>query len=299
MVDPIWLAVASALLALAAGVLPWPWSAAAGVLGAWSVWRTASFLKVCLEKSERKSSELDSQLLQSQKMAAIGEIAAGIAHEINNPLAVITQETEWLAHLLSQEPPDVTQARSGLEAVQTQVTRCADITRNLLNLARAWKPIRQLTDFNRCIEDMLKLVERGAGPGAVSFRRMYDQSMPPVPLDAPLFRQAALNLLVNAMHAAGKGGEVTVSTGVNASGKAFLSVADNGPGIAPHLLERVFDPFFTTKAPGKGTGLGLSITQRIVDRLGGLISAANQTQHTGAVFTIQLPLNMQTTENIP
>ena len=288
----IWL---TGLLAVGAALSPMPWSLGLAGLAVLAAAIGARILTSCIRTAEKRARELDAQLLQSQKMAAIGEIAAGIAHEINNPLAVITQEGEWLEHVLSGEAQDMSEARSSLSAMQAQVSRCADITRNLLNLARAWKPIRQPTDLNRCVEDMVRLVERGAGSGKVTFERVYDQSLPTIPLDPPLFRQAALNLLVNAAQAAADGGRVTISTGREGD-KVRLSVADDGPGIAPEHLARVFDPFFTTKAPGKGTGLGLSITQRIVDRLGGLISAANR-PGGGAVFTIELPLKAQETEN--
>ena len=149
--------------------------------------------------------------------------------------------------------------------------------------------MRQPSDVNRCIEDMVRLVEREARPAGVSIVRIYREDLPRVPLDPPLFRQAMLNLLVNAMQAAGKGGSVTVETALTQDEKIAVKVSDDGPGIRPEHLGRVFDPFFTTKPPGKGTGLGLSITQRIVDRLGGFISVANL-PGKGAAFTITLPV---------
>jgi two-component system NtrC family sensor kinase len=208
---------------------------------------------------------------------------------------VITQESEWLAHLLSEPKPSLGDARDSLTIIRSQVNRCADITHNLLNLARTWNPIRQPADLNRCVEDMAKLVERDAKPKSIALERRYDESLPKVPLDPPLMRQAVLNLLVNAVQAVGSNGTVTVSTGPASGGKVFVRVADTGPGIPQEHLGRVFDPFFTTKAPGKGTGLGLAVTQRIVDRLGGLITAANQAEpgpgpERGAAFTITLPL---------
>jgi len=298
MPDARTLTAATAALALAAAFTPTPWSLAPGLLAGLCAWRAYRELSVCLGRSESQKCALDEQLFQSQKLAAIGEIASGIAHEINNPLAVITQESEWLAHLLDQPEPPAAEARDSLATIRSQVTRCADITHNLLGLARTWKPIRQPSDLNRCLEDMARLVERDAKPQNITLERRYDESLPKVPLDPPLMRQAALNLLVNAVQAVGRDGAVTLETGRTSDGKVFARVADTGPGIPQTDLGRVFDPFFTTKAPGKGTGLGLSITQRIVDRMGGLISAANQ-PGGGAVFTITLPLQDTKTENAP
>ncbi|MFP5223463.1 MAG: sensor histidine kinase [Acidobacteriota bacterium] len=293
MPEPGRLAALAAGLAVLAALVPVPWSLAPTALALWIGWRIFKDFKSCLMRSESQKCALDEQLFQSQKLAAIGEIASGIAHEINNPLAVITQEAEWLAHLLGQPEPHIDDARQSLTTIQGQVGRCADITHNLLNLARTWKPIRQPADLNRCVEDMARLVEREARPNNILLVREFAPDLPKVPLDPPLYRQAVLNLLVNAMQAVGPGGTVTVTTGLTPDGKAFTRVADTGPGIAPENLSRVFDPFFTTKAPGKGTGLGLSITQRIVDRLGGLVSVANLPER-GAAFTITLPITEKT-----
>lgn len=295
MINPHTLTIATGILAVGAALAPTPWSLALALLAAWSAWLSFKDLKACLSRSESQKCALDEQLFQSQKLAAIGEIASGIAHEINNPLAVITQESEWMAHLLSLEAPPLDDVRQSLSSVQSQVNRCADITHNLLNLARTWKPVRQPTDLNRCVEDMARLVEREAKPNNIALIRDFEASLPKVPLDPPLFRQAVLNLLVNAVQAVGKDGNVTVRTGRAPDGDVFVRVMDDGPGIPAANLSRVFDPFFTTKAPGKGTGLGLSITQRIVDRLGGFISAANQ-PGKGAAFTISLPVATKQTE---
>jgi signal transduction histidine kinase len=289
MADPKKLALAAAILCALAALAPAPWSLACAGMGVWAMWRCFGQLKSCLDRAETQKCALDEQLFQSQKLAAIGEVASGVAHEINNPLAVITQEAEWMAHLLDGPAPPLDDVRQSLASIQTQVNRCGDITHNLLNLARTWKPVRQAADLNRLAEDMARLVDRDASPRNITIERRFDPALPKIPIDPPLFRQAVLNLLVNAVQAVGNNGRVAVGTGLSPDGKAYLSVQDDGPGIPPENLSRVFDPFFTTKAPGKGTGLGLSITQRIVDRMGGLISAANS-PGGGAVFTITLPL---------
>jgi len=279
---------ATTLLVLLTAVAPPPWSLLPGAGACLLAWRLLRRSRECVLRLESQKCALDEQLLQSQKLAAIGEIASGIAHEINNPLAVIAQEAEWMAHLLAAPQPATEDLRQSLAGIQAQVRRCADITHNLLGLARTWKPVRQPSDLNRLVEDMLRLVEREAAPRNITLRREYDAALPRIPVDPPLLRQAVLNLLVNAVQAVGPGGTVTAATGLHPDGKAFIRVCDTGPGIPQEHLSRVFDPFFTTKAPGKGTGLGLAITQRIVDRLGGLVAAANQ-PGSGAAFTISLP----------
>jgi two-component system, NtrC family, sensor kinase len=238
---------------------------------------------------------IDAQLVQSQKLAAIGEIASGIAHEINNPLAIIGQEADMLRELLGASDaqknlalyPDISDS---LREIFSQVARCGDITHKLLGLARKMDPVFQQADVHKIIEDMAVLVEKEAKLKGVGIVRHYDPNLPPVFTDPPLLRQVVLNLLTNAMQAMAEAGQGTigVTTAAENGDVVTISVTDTGPGIAKEFLPRIFDPFFTTKSPGKGTGLGLSLCQRIVDRLGGRIDAASPPGH-GAIFTVRLP----------
>jgi len=286
------LALAACALALGAPLLSgWAGMAAgAGAAGCvlYGRWKWAKLVR----QGKAQRDALRDRLLQSQKLAAIGEVAAGIAHEINNPLAVITQETEWMEHLLAPPLPMSEQTysavRQGLKDVQAQVNRCADITHSLLSLARNWTPILQPVDLNTLAEDMAKLVELEARQRNVTLDRRYAPDLPEALLDPPLMRQAILNLLVNALHAVEGGGVISMATAPGPEGGCILRVADTGPGIPEQNISRIFDPFFTTKAPGKGTGLGLAITHRIIDRLGGTITAESP-PGKGAVFTISLP----------
>ena len=237
----------------------------------------------------RQKALSDEQLLQSQKLAAIGELSAGIAHEINNPLAIIRQEAEWLLRLFNKgTPPDAAETQTGLTEVIHQVDRAREITQNLLNFARRRQPVVQAVELNRIIEDMTLLVEKTAQHSHITLVKDLSPDLPAIDSDAPLLRQVILNLLNNAIQATGPEGTVTVSTRAAGDNQVAVQVSDTGRGIPREHLAQIFDPFFTTKPQGKGTGLGLSICHGIVERLGGNISVASQ-EGQGSSFTIKLP----------
>jgi len=236
---------------------------------------------------------LDERILQSQKLAAIGELSAGIAHEINNPLAIIRQEAEWLQHLLKNkaglEAGEVEELRNGLRQIVQEVDRCKDITHRLLDFARKREPVIQAVELNKIIEDMALLVEKEAKYNNIKIIRKYDANLPLIHSDGPQLRQVVLNLLNNAVHAVGQDGEVTITTRRAGEQGIDLIVADTGCGIPKEHLDKIFYPFFTTKPEGKGTGLGLSICLGIIQRLGGGL-AVDSAVGEGTTFIINLPL---------
>ncbi len=235
---------------------------------------------------------LDERLVQSQKLAAIGELSAGIAHEINNPLAIIRQEAEWMQHLLKKEvmsADEVQELQGSLRQVVQQVDRCTEIIRNLLDFARKREPVLQGLDLNRIIEDMTRLVEREAKHSNIAIIRQYDPQLPTVYSDAPQLRQVILNLLTNASQAIARDGAITITTRRAGPEAVEMVVSDTGCGIPAENLKRIFEPFFTTKPPGQGTGLGLAICHGMIQRLGGRITVASQ-EGRGTSFTITLPL---------
>jgi two-component system, NtrC family, sensor kinase len=240
---------------------------------------------------------LDERLLQSQKLAAIGELSAGIAHEINNPLAIIRQEAEWMGLLLrkleGRDLEEIAELNGSVRQIVQQVDRCTEITRNLLDFARKRDPVIQAVEVNRIIEDMTMLVEKEARHKNITIIRDYDQELPLIYSDAPQLRQVILNFLTNATQAIGKDGRITITTRRRGSDAVDLIFSDTGCGIPEENLRKIFDPFFTTKAPGKGTGLGLSICHGIILCLGGQISVESQVGQ-GATFTITLPLSRET-----
>ncbi|MDP2848685.1 MAG: ATP-binding protein [Humidesulfovibrio sp.] len=244
-----------------------------------------------LSRAEEAKNLLTAQLIQSQKLAAVGELSAGIAHEINNPIAIIAQETEWAAHLLSDAEKasgaDFAEVRDSLREIRSQVDRCKNITHKLLDFARKREPVLQEVDVARLVDDMARLVDKEASYKNVTLTRTLPENLPRLRTDAPLLRQVVLNLMTNALHAVDKGGLIEVTAQVD---EEFMNIhiKDNGHGIDPKDMDKIFNPFFTTKPPGQGTGLGLSLCHNMVSGMAGQICVESQLGK-GTTFTIRLP----------
>jgi len=291
--------IASLLLCLCAVILAFAGSygfAAAGIFLAALTFVTTRKLLQKLAAANEQAFFLDEKLIQSQKLASIGELSAGIGHEINNPLAIISQETEWMQHLVKRigegDSTGIAELQDSLKEVFHQVDRCREITQNLLDFARRKEPVYQDVNVNKLIEDLSRLVEKEAVLHQIEIRRDFQQDLPLVQTDAPSLRQVVLNLLTNATHAVQKDGQIRIATKRSENGSVDIIVADTGCGIPKDHLTKIFDPFFTTKPEGKGTGLGLSICHGIVDKLGGRISVTSEVGK-GATFVVTLPVNQQ------
>ncbi len=246
--------------------------------------------------AQDQKTDLNAQLIQSQKLAAIGELSSGIAHEINNPLAIIGQEVEWIRHVVGEMEGGgeltIADMRDSLQEIARQVERCRDITHKLLDFARKKEPLIQAVDLNKLVEDMVRLVEREARQHNIVIDRRYAPNSVRVRTDGPLVRQVVLNILNNATYAIDHDGTITVETHDRGNGAADIVISDTGRGIPKEDLNKIFDPFFTTKPPGKGTGLGLSICHGIITRLGGHIGVESEVGK-GTRFTIHLPPDRQ------
>jgi PAS domain S-box-containing protein len=236
--------------------------------------------------------QMHERLAQSAKMASIGNLAAGVAHEINTPLATIAGSAQSLERQLAvipelREHPRWEAVAARLEAIVEQSFRCKRITHDLLHYAAPTRPDVVSTDLARVAREALETLERQRDVRAVEVREAGAAAL--VATDPGLVRQVLINLVSNALDAVdgSERGAVTVEVRHLARGPR-VAVRDTGPGIAPEDLERVFDPFFTTKPPGKGTGLGLSISQSIVASLGGRLEARSRPGR-GATFTLHLP----------
>jgi two-component system NtrC family sensor kinase len=291
--------IASILLCLCSVILAFAGSfvyAAAGIVLAAIAFVTTRKLLQKLAAANEQACFLDEKLIQSQKLASIGELSAGIGHEINNPLAIISQETEWMQHLAKQigegDSKGVAELQDSLKEVLHQVDRCREITQNLLDFARRKEPVYQEVNVNKLIEDLSRLVEKEAVLHQIELRRDFQQDLPLVQTDAPSLRQVVLNLLTNATHAVQKDGQIRIATQRSQNGSVDIIVADTGCGIPKDHLTKIFDPFFTTKPEGKGTGLGLSICHGIVDKLGGRISVSSEVGK-GSTFVVTLPVHQQ------
>jgi two-component system, NtrC family, sensor kinase len=228
--------------------------------------------------------QLEEQLQISEKMASIGLLAAGVAHEVNTPLTGISSFTQMLLESASPEDPK-TQV---LEKIERQTFRAAKIVNGLLNLARPAQVDSGPCDINVVINDVLSLLEHQLRTGSIQVRKELAASAPTVQGIEHKLQQVFLNLFLNSRDAMPKGGWLTIVTHEDHNG-AVVEVGDTGSGIPADMLSRIYDPFFTTKAIGKGTGLGLSIAYGIVQEHGGTIACDSQVGQ-GTRFTIRLPL---------
>ncbi len=221
-------------------------------------------------------------LVHRERLAALGELSAVVAHEVRNPLGVIFNSLSSLHHLLRPEGD----ARVLLEAIQEEADRLNRIVGDLLDFARPAEPAIRAEPLDRLVEDSL-VSALAQVEGAIEVHREYDEALPPVPLDAHQVRQAVVNLVVNALHAMPDGGLLTVRTRAEA-GYAVVEVGDTGPGVPEEMRPRIFEPFFTTKATG--TGLGLAVVRRIAEGHGGFVDLAPG-RDRGATFQLRFPLD--------
>ncbi len=243
------------------------------------------------EKEERNKAELGHQMVQMEKMATVGRLAAGIAHEINNPLQMITSQAGWIGELLPDEDGDkvknLDEYKKAVEQIKRHVRRAGTITHRLLGFTRKISAEKDNVRINELLEETISFVEKEAGYNNISIVRNYAEDLPGIMTDGSQLQQVFLNLINNAIDEIGQGGIIEIRTAAEDK-KMVVEFADNGHGIRPENFGRIFDPFFTTKDPGKGTGLGLYISYDIIKKLGGTISVANRNSG-GAVFTIVLP----------
>jgi two-component system NtrC family sensor kinase len=247
------------------------------------------FQGIVRDISDRK--RLQQQLIRSEKLAALGQLVSGVAHELNNPLTSIIGFTQLMLSRQALDP----KSKQHLEIVSHEAERSRRIVRNLLSFARPEMPKREDVDVNQLLTNTLELRSYEMRVNNISLVRQFGE-IPRVMADGNQLQQVFLNIIINAEQAilAGRSsGGITVTSRHRHSGQihwAVISIADDGPGITPDHLDRVFDPFFTTKEVGKGTGLGLSISYGIIEEHGGKIRAANLPSG-GAEFTIELPAN--------
>ena len=228
--------------------------------------------------------ELEQRLVQADKLSSIGLLAAGVAHEVNTPLAVISTYAQMLAKQVS----DDSQKSLILDKIAKQTFRASEIVNSLLNFSRTSTTSLGDVSLNRVIQETLSLLEHQLQKSGIQVKTDLDPGLPPVHGNAGQLQQVFLNLFLNARDAMQAGGTLEVRTWPEGSG-ARAEVADTGHGIAPENLHRIYDPFFTTKAVRKGTGLGLSVTYGIIQEHGGSIEVFNR-PGGGATFRIELPL---------
>jgi two-component system NtrC family sensor kinase len=246
--------------------------------------------------TERYEAELSGQLVHAAKLASVGELAAGIAHEINNPLAIIAEEVgviqDSLDPSLAQVDDEPLDLPEHLGAIHEAVFRCRDITRKLLTFVRQTQVKVEPHDLHAILDDVLDaMLGNELAISNVVVERHYDRGIPEIPTDRNQLAQVFVNLVKNAIDAMPGGGTLTVVSLLRES-RAAVAIRDTGCGMHPEQLEKVFSPFFTTKEPGKGTGLGLSVSYSIIQSFGGAFYVESA-PGKGSTFTVELPLAME------
>ncbi len=249
------------------------------------------------QKVESRTQELrraQAETMRGEKLASVGLLASGVAHELNNPLTGILT----FSHLLRQKMPDKSADAEDMDLVIRETKRCAAIIKRLLDFAREKQPEKKFTDLNQVIDDTVRIVERPAHLRDIDIALDLDRTLPPIWIDADQIKQVVMNMLVNAQHAVEEKGNITIITrrardprAPAAENKPMveISIVDTGCGIPEANLRRIFDPFFTSKDVGKGTGLGLSVSHGIVEAHGGFIEVESKVGE-GSTFRVFLPL---------
>jgi two-component system NtrC family sensor kinase len=245
--------------------------------------------------AERHEADLSGQLVRAAKLASVGELAAGIAHEINNPLAIISEEVGVLEDSLDPDLPEDEEPLDlpgHLASIHEAVFRCRDITRKLLTFVRQTEVRLEMHDIHQILDDVVDgMLANEIALANVEVVREYETGIPRILTDHNQLVQILVNFVKNAIDAMARGGTLTLTTACR-DNRVSIAVRDTGVGMAPDVLERAFIPFFTTKEPGKGTGLGLSVSYSIIKTFGGECYVES-TPGRGSTFTVVLPCDTE------
>jgi two-component system NtrC family sensor kinase len=244
-------------------------------------------------KSDSEKQLMSKKVIESGKLASVGELAAGIAHEINNPVAIMVEEAGWMEDLMEdialEESENKTEFARAIKQIQTQGRRCKEITHKLLSFARKTDTTVEEVNLNELLEDLVALSSQRAKYSMVEIQTDFQQNLSSLQVSTSELQQVFFNLINNAIDAMDNdGGTLTISSRQRAN-DLVIAVSDTGKGIPEANLDRIFDPFFTTKAVGKGTGLGLSICYGIIEKMGGRLEVKS-TVGKGTTFLISIPL---------
>ncbi len=232
---------------------------------------------------------MEQQLLQADKLASLGQLSAGVAHEINNPLGLILGYTQ----LMLREEPESSQKFEDLKTIERHTRNCKSIVEALLNFARKTETKKVLVDVNCAIEQVVTVIRHQFELSGIVVNTHFDPDLPQVLGDTEKLKQVVMNLVMNARQSISEAGQINVSTRYDINKHEIaISVEDTGSGIPTHVINRIFDPFFTTKPTGQGTGLGLSVSYGIVKEHGGEITVDSEPEK-GSLFSVSLPAAIQ------
>ena len=245
-----------------------------------------------LTEVDRQKEMMNRQIIETGKLASVGRLAAGTAHEINNPVAIMVQEAGWIEDLLKEEEfqkgKNLQEIERALKQINSQGKRCKDITHKLLSFARKTDTQLQSVQINEIIEEVVAISDKASYTG-ISINTDLDKTVPPIYGSQTELQQVLLNLINNALYAMKKkGGKIDITTRLKGQ-HVLVVVEDDGQGIPKVNLDRIFDPFFTTKPVGEGNGLGLSICFGIIQKMGGEIDVHSIVDE-GTRFDIRFPL---------
>ena len=269
------------------------------LLSANAIFDKSGFMVGCegIAKDMTRLRHMTDQLIRHEKMASVGQMAAGVAHEINTPLGIILGYTQ----LMMDEFDKDGEVYENLQIIERQTKACRRIVADLLKFSRQTDRAKAEVDLNELIEEILTISEHSLNINHIQVIRCFAPQLPTLIGDAEKLRQVFINLLNNSQHAMANGGEIYITTRHDqAAGEIVASIRDTGTGIAEDIKPRIFDPFFTTKEIGKGTGLGLSVTYGIIRDHGGIISVESPAQDPetgqktqGTVFHVRLPIAVE------
>jgi signal transduction histidine kinase len=254
-----------------------------------------AYEKIIATKQNREAAQykahIEQQMIATERLAALGTLAAGVAHEINNPLAIIYESAGYLGSLLENEEladmPNKAAFEKALQKIENGVKRARTITHQLLGNVRKTEAILAEVDITELIKEVIQLIQKEAKDKEIIVELQTDDDLKPIWADPNHIRQVLINLLNNAIHATLEQGCITFQVEATAN-DISITVSDTGMGIPKENLEKIFEPFFSTKAPGEGTGLGLFVTKEIVEKLGGKIQVDSRVGQ-GARFVVKLP----------
>jgi two-component system NtrC family sensor kinase len=254
-----------------------------------------------MEGMDQEKEQLGEQLIRAGRLAEIGEMASGFAHEINNPLQIIKSEYGLIEMIFAdlkgkgdiKESDDLTELEDSIEQIKLQVDRCAEITQAILQFGRKGEPVDKDIDLRTFIPEVTGMVTNKASVHGIAIEQEISDLISKVHGDLRQLQQVVVNLLNNAIDAViaqhgSSGGEIRIQARPAENGHVEIKISDNGSGISTENLEKIFTPFFTTKPVGKGTGLGLSVCYGIIDKMGGSLSVSSR-ENVGTTFTIRLP----------